>query len=291
MAGKITTNLAGNKTSNLTLAVNNSSGARTLSIPHGTVHTNSFNDSFRTAIPAGQYGSVTATWDTTTVSVPVNFYTIGYTHFTQYNTPYQSACSGTSQPVSIIYRIDLNAQYCYYHNTTRLLSSFVSAVNQNGTGVNDTTGEVLKSYAAGAMNICPTNGFPSISTFFAVDAGGNPNIQVTGTHNTVLSDASGGGSAFNNYNHGPVALLPTRPQQTEVRLFMSGGTRYSCSTKTTTTIQGVSRSARYLCPACSGHATGSQSSPAHIDMYNGISTSCSASAVGDYGYYNAIRVR
>jgi hypothetical protein len=52
------------------------------------------------------------------------------------------------------------------------------------------------------------------------------------------------------------------------------------------------RSVQDICPLCSGQATEqSLRTPAHIDMYNATSTSCSARAVGDYGYYYAIRLR
>jgi hypothetical protein len=52
------------------------------------------------------------------------------------------------------------------------------------------------------------------------------------------------------------------------------------------------RSVQDICPLCSGQATEqSLRTPAHIDMYHATSTSCSARAVGAYGYYYAIRLR
>lgn len=75
MAGKITTQLGGqNKTADVTVAVNNSQGQQMLSTPDSSAQSSdSFSDTFRTLIQAGQqYGSVTATWDSVTVSVPVN---------------------------------------------------------------------------------------------------------------------------------------------------------------------------------------------------------------------------
>jgi hypothetical protein len=155
VTGKISTQLAGQKTSNLTVVVSNSQGQQMLSTPHASSQGgSSFSDTFRTRIQGGQqYGSVTATWDTASVTAPVSFFTIGYTHFTQYNTPYHSSCSGTPQPVFVIYKMD--SQNCYYQ-TMMVVPQFASAVNLNGTGVYDSNGTntVLKAYAAGAKNVC-----------------------------------------------------------------------------------------------------------------------------------------
>jgi hypothetical protein len=51
------------------------------------------------------------------------------------------------------------------------------------------------------------------------------------------------------------------------------------------------RSVQDLCDACKYQATQSANTYAHMDMYNGQSQSCNANAVGDYGYYYAIRLR
>jgi hypothetical protein len=263
-----------------------------LSTPHASAHGgNSFSDSFRTLIQAGQqYGNVTATWDAASVTVPVSFFTIGYTHFTQYITPYHSSCSGTPQTASIIYKMD--ARYCYYR-TLKLVPQFVNSVNLNGTGVYDSNGTntVLKAYAAGARNVCSTYGFPSTQTFFSVDAGGNPLATITGTHTKVLSDATGSGSVLNKSNPPPGSLAtdPTATNTGSQPVYLWSDAILLFDQNDNNDSRGL-RSVQDLCPDCSGQAT-QQSTPAHIDMYNSTSTSCIAHAVGDYGYYYAIRLR
>jgi hypothetical protein len=294
MGGKITSQLTGQqKTNNLNVAVYNSGGSQTLSTTHNSAQAgNSFSDSFRTQLTVGQYGSVTATWDTTTVTVPVSFYMLGATHFTQYNTPYHSACTTTQVPVLIINKMD--AQNCYYQDAT-LGAPFAASVAQNGTGVVDTTTPnlVLKAYAAGAMRICPLYpGFDGQHTFFAVDTGGNTITKITGTHNKVLSDASGAGSVLNNANPPPGSIatdpLATNAGSPPIYLFDDSILLFDQNDRNDA--KGI-RAVEDLCPACSGQGQQTSSASAHIDMYNATSTSCSARAVGDYGQYNAIRLR
>ena len=292
MAGKITTHLAGQKAADLTVNLNNSQGTTMFSTPHTSAQGgNSFSDGFRTLIQAGQqYGTVTASWDTTTLSVPVSFFTIGYTHFTQYNTPYHSSCSGTPQETSVVYKMD--AQNCYYR-PVMLVPAFIDSVKLNGTGVYDANGAntVLKSYAAGAMNVCPA-GFAS-ETFFAVDAGGNPIATITGTHNKVLSDATGTPSTLNKNNPQPGSLAtdPSKTNSGSPLTYLWADSILLFDSSDRNDARGL-RSVQDLCPACRGQATQqSSNSPAHIDMYNATSSSCSARAVGDYGYYYAIRLR
>ena len=307
MAGSIKTDLTGqNKTGNLTVAINNSQGQEVLSKPHNSAQAgDSFTDTFRTLIQAGQqYGSVAVTWDIATVTIPfpASFFTIGLTHFTQYNTPYHSSCSGNPQPALLINKID--SQYCYYQDVM-LGSDFAKAVFQNGTGVWDVNGTntVLKSYDAGAKatpkNIgCPLyEGFDNRNTFFSVDAGGNPITKINGSHwSTVLSDGTGpgNGSVLNNYNP-PPGSLATDPNATNkgsppVYLWSDALLLFDQSDKNDSRWL---RSVQDLCPACAGQATEQPGAPAHIDMYNGTSQSCVAHSVGDYGsgYYYAIRLR
>ena len=298
MTGKITTQLTGqNKTSNLTVNVNNAQGVMMLSTPHYSAQGgNSFSDSFRTLIQAGQqYGSVTATWDTTSLTVPVSFFTIGYTHFTQYNTAYHSSCPGSPQSVSVIYKMD--AQYCYY-KTLMFGTDFVNSVFVNGTGVYDANGTntVLKSYAAGAMNVCYTNGFPRKRTFFSVDAGGTPITKIRGGvyPYRVASDGSALGTILNDFNP-PPGTLATDPDATNkgsLSIYLRSDAILVFDQNDNNDPRGL-RSVQDLCPDCSGQATQVPSRPAHIDVYNGTSTSCYANVVGDYGtgYYNAIRLR
>jgi hypothetical protein len=210
MAGKITTQLSGqNKTSDLKIIVNNTQGQSAFSVPtHSSAQSgNSFSDAFRKSLPVGQYGDVVATWDTVSVTVPVSFFVIGYTHFTQYNTPYHSQCSANQQAAAII---TMDAEYCYY-KTLMLGTGFLTAAGsgRNGTGVYDANGTntVLKAYSAGATTVCPlTRGFDSAHTFFAVDAGGNTITTVTGAAGNTLSDGTGAASSVNANNPRPGSL-------------------------------------------------------------------------------------
>ncbi len=306
MAGKINTQLAGQKTADLTVNLNNTQGQQMLSPPltHSSAQDgNSFSDRFRTSIqPGQQYGSVVATWDTTSVTVPVSFFTIGYTHFTQYNTPYQNdpSCSSTLQAAYIIYKMD--SQLCYYQQAM-LPSTFIAAAGpgRNGTGVT-ATNTVLKAYAAGAAKVCPPwDTLHPALTFFSVDSGGNPIQTITGAHSKVLSDATNGGSSLNKYNPLPGSLA-TDPCAT------NAGDPRNCTTIASPPVYVWSdavllfdqsdsndsrglRSVQDLCDACKYQATQSANTYAHMDMYNGQNQSCNANAVGDYGYYYAIRLR
>jgi len=296
--GKITTQLSGErKTSNLVVAVNNSQGQQMLPIQHNAAQSgNSFSDSFRRQLPPGyQFGTVTATWDTTSVSAAfsVNFFTIGLTRFTQYNTPYHSQCTANPEPVLIIYKIDRTPPgYCYYE-AAMLRSDFKDAVNQNGTGVLDMNGTntVLKAYAAGAKTVCPPGTDPN-HTFFSVDAGGNPITRVSGkNYKATLSDGTMTPSSLNQDNPlpGSVATDPTATDQGASSVYLFYDPVLLVDQNDNNDARGL-RSVQDLCPGCSGQAIQGDTS-AHIDMYNAVSNSCSARAVGDYGQYYSIRVR
>jgi hypothetical protein len=326
MAGKITTQLTGHKTGNLTVGIKNSQGQQVLSPPltHSSAQGGSsdcskdpsaqgcFSDSFRKNLTVGQYGNVVATWDTVSVTVPVSFFAIGYTHFTQYNTPYHSQCSDKQQAAAIIYKMD--SENCYY-KTLMLGHDFIDTAGsgRNGTGVYDTNGTntVLKAYSAGASNVCPlTGGFDPAHTFFSVDVGGNPITTVTGAAGNTLSDGTGASSSVNANNPRPGSLA-VDPCATNAPAWAQKG----CTSIVSPPVYLFSRSRRGssdpillfdqndtndardlrlvqdLCPACKNQATQQSSTDAHIDMYNGTSKSCSAGVVGDYGYRYAIRLR
>ena len=165
MAGKITTQLSGqNKTSNLSISANSSQGQQTSLTSHASAQSgNSFSDAFRLSLPVGQYGNVVATWDTTSVTVPVAFYVVGNTRLTQYNTPYEQNCHDSPQTAYVINKIDKAADgYCYW-KVVQLGRQFVTQVITNGTGVIGTN-EIVKAYNAGARNVCdiPTGGTSAI---------------------------------------------------------------------------------------------------------------------------------
>jgi hypothetical protein len=287
-----------NKTGTLNVVLNGT----TSSSPNTTTTTNianATNASYlltptyslqRTALSPGQYSSVVATWDDINLTIPVGFYVLGLTRFSQYNTPYESQCSGNPQTAYIFNRIDGN--YCYAKVVT-LGSTFISQVSLNGTGVIGTN-EVVKSYGAGARNICPL--FPGISsnnTFFDVDTGGRTITTITGTNNTVLSDATGTTSAINNNNPaaGSVAVLPVSSSVRQPAFpFVFGDQVLMIDANDVNDSRGP-RSVQDLCPGCDPGSFGPPNwgnTVAHIDSY---SSGQSCTGITDYGNRTAIRLR
>ncbi len=214
MSGKVSTNLTGSsKIGDLSLTIKGP-GQTTLAQHTNALAGQSFNDSLkRTSLAAGQYGSVVATWDNTTVTVPVNFYVIGFTRFSQYNVPYESQCSANPQPAWIVYQIDKSSPgYCYY-KPVFMGATFISQTRENGTGVSAANG-VLKAYAAGATGVCsPAPGGNKNNTFFAVDVGGNTITQITGAYKSVLSDGTGFPNPLTD-NNSPLGSLAVKPNNT-----------------------------------------------------------------------------
>jgi len=310
MAGNLTTQLTGSKTDTLTITVNNSQATQAFPpITHaaqGATNPNTpLSDKFRTKLPVGQYGSVTANWGTTgSVTVPMTFYMLGLTHTTQYNTPYHSQCAASPQFVWVVNNID--SKFCYYTGYD-MGSQFASQTATNGTGVDDVDagapGMIVKGYAAGASNVCPLvgDGTNRGHTFFAVDSGGHPLTGIVGAHwatdgSTVLSDAGGpgpGSTSLNNYNPQP-GTVATDPLVTN-----TGGSLYKWGDAILIFDQSDNNDGRGLrsvqdyCPRCSGQGQQTSGAHAHIDVYNGTSKSCDPNAIGDYGagQYYAIRLR
>jgi hypothetical protein len=317
MAGKVNTSLTGQKTDTLTVTVNNSQGTQAFNpITHsaqGATNPNApINDSFRTLLPAGQYGTVTASWGTSgSASASVSFYMLGLTHFTQYNTPYHSQCSANPQFVWVVSGMDPIAQkttqYCYYKGYT-MGQQFIQQTggDANGTGVDDldapAPGMIVMAYSAGAYKICPLiPGTDANHTFFAVDSGGAPLKWIVGSHwstngSTALSDGTGpgpGSTSLNNYNPQP-GTVATDPKVTNKpgSLYQWGDSILLVDQNDQNDAGGL-RSVQDLCPACTNQGQQTQTANAHIDVYNGTNPSCNASAVGDYGagQYYAIRLR
>jgi len=248
----------------------------------------SYSDSLkRTSLGVGQYGTVIATWDTLSVSVPLNFYVIGNTRFSQYNVPYENQCPQDLELAWIINKIDLNAQRCDWREVT-LSSEFVTQTSINGTGVSNAYG-VLKSYGAGARNVCPLPPPASTDgsdTFFSVDTGGAPLTKVTGSCNKVLSDGSGSPNSLVNSNpmSGTLAAFPAP----------AGNSMYACSDQILMVDQHDNAEVRTIqdtCPACKGgYGASYGNTVAHIDTFNS-SPACRPHDTTDYGNRVAIRLR
>ena len=285
MKDTVTTTVTGqNKTDNLSVVIQDSNGQTTTLATHNNVGSTSFSDSLkRTSLAVGQYGTVTATWGGLTKSVPVSFYVIGNTRFSQYNVPYESQCPANPQRAWIVYKIDSN--YCYYESAL-MGSQFISQTQKNGTGVSSGYG-VLKAYYAGARNICsPGANDDGSHTFFAVDTGGKSITKITGTCNKILSDGTGLTNPLVN-NNPPAGTLATYPVDS----------RYVCSDQIMMVDAGSDtydlRMVQDSCPGCGPGSYGGTAWPgtvAHIDTFNSSET-CNPSAIGDYGNRVAIRLR
>jgi hypothetical protein len=212
----------------------------------------SYNVAFnRPYMPADTYSSVKAIWNynaipaTATFNLTRTWLVLGTIRHSQYNTPYESACTGSLQTAWTF-----NSS-CTFTQTS-LKSDFLSQTYINGTGISQSHG-ILKystsctNYASGA-NV--QNSFLTVSS-------------ITGACNTAMS---GGVSVAtypspnvgNPYGCGDNALLVT-------------------SSNTNEAIKDVAD----YCPACSGGLNGTNG---HIDDYSS-SQACSGGAVGDLGNF------
>jgi hypothetical protein len=248
----------------------------------------------RTSLQPGEYVSVTATWDGITASTGSNFHfnVVGYTRFTQYNTPYESQCGGTTATAYVYRTYKYNPDptgklpLCSW-DKTKLNSQFITQVTRNGTGVSGAYGP-LKSW--GAIRMC---GIPlgansdGSNTFFVIA----PSVGVTGTCNGKLSDGSGTATGYNGSNPQPGSVA-TSPNP-----YGSSAT-WACSDQILL-IDSVGqndprglRRAQDECPACSG-SFGSDygNTVAHIDTYNAGQGCTAKSICNDLGNFHAIRLR
>jgi hypothetical protein len=246
----------------------------------------------RPSLPTGQYGSVTATWDQVSVNIPVFFWVFGNTYFSQYNTVYESKCNNGSATVWLA--TGKNADGTCSWKQIQLDSKFYQQVNINGTGMSNSYG-ILKPWVS-LLSICPADQ-PGMLTFtpgndltdnvfFNFSTAITPIKTVTGSCNTVLSDATYTTSSINNNNPktGSVAVYvpPTKTQSQEwtckdqILLVDSNNNNDSRDLRTAVDI----------CPKC---ADSTPQNP-HIDMYSS-SQACSARAVGPYGYFTAIKTK
>ena len=212
----------------------------------------SYNVAFnRPTWPADTYSSVKAIWNydpipaTATFNLTRAWLVLGLIRHSQYNTPYESACSGSPQAAWFF-----NTSCAF--SQTSLKSDFVSQTYINGTGVSQSHG-ILK-YSTSCTNYPP--GANSQNSFLTVS-------NITGACNSTMT---GGVSVAtypspkvgNPYGCGDNALLVT-------------------SSNTNEAVKDVVD----YCPACSGGFNGTNG---HIDDYSS-SQACSGNGVGDLGNY------
>lgn len=216
----------------------------------------SFDESLkRLGLPADTYSSVSLAWGnvSSTFTFPTPVKVLGVIRYSQYNTPTESACTGTAA-VAFIYNNNIN---CTMTPVT-LNSQFQNQVYINGTGISNNHG-ILKFIgnncaAQRAQNPLSTQR----NTFLVV-----PNV--TGSCNTRMQAGTS------------VAIFPnprtaeSTDNQCNARRDLVDGSNNIFSNKLV---------ADY-CPACSGGFGGTAG---HIDSYSS-SAACSGGAVGDLGNF------
>ncbi len=205
----------------------------------------------RPSMPADTYSSVKAIWNysslpaTSTFNLSRTWRVLGTIRHSQYNTPYESSCTGSPQTAWTF-----NSS-CTFTQTT-LKSDFVSQTYINGTGASQSHG-VLK-YSTSCSNY--PSGANSQNSFLTVSS-------ITGACNTTLT----GGIS--------VATYPSP----------NTGNPYSCGDNillvTSSNVNEAIKDAADYCPACSGGYNGTNG---HIDDYSS-SQACSGSGVGDLGNF------
>lgn len=205
----------------------------------------------RPYMAADTYSSVEAIWNydpipaTATLQLSPGWLVLGSVRHSQYNSPYESACTGTPQTAWTF-----NSS-CTFTQVS-LKSDFVSQTYINGTGVSQSHG-ILK-YSKSCTNY--PQGANSQNSFLTVSS-------ITGACNTTMV---GGVS---------VATYPSP----------NVGNPYGCGddillVTSSNTNEAVKNAADY-CPACSGGFNGTNG---HIDDYSS-SQACSGNAVGDLGNF------
>jgi hypothetical protein len=215
-------------------------------------YTLSFN---RPSMAADTYTTLTATWNgiSTTYTLTRVWTVEGVLRHSQYNTPSESACSGTATTAWVF------TSSCTFTQTT-LRSDFMSQVFTNGSGTSISYG-ALQYEPSGVCNGTRPTGSTDQNSFEMVSA-------ITGSCGTAVS----GG-----YN-GTVAVNPNPA--------LIGG-QYVCGDNilevTSSNAGEALKTVADFCPACSNTATflGTQG---HIDDYSSAAY-CSAGAVGDLGNF------
>lgn len=209
----------------------------------------------RPAMPVDTYTSVTAKWNagsnpaSATFSLPRTWTVLGIFRHSQYNTPTESACTGSPQTAWVF---NLSCKF----TQVSLKSDFVLQTFTNGSGQSLGYGDLQYNNGHTCSGKYP-NGATTQNSFLQV-------ATITGSCGTPVI---GGGSVATNPNPAIVGGL------------------YVCQDNILlVTSQNVNQAIKHVadfCPACSGQFNGTLG---HIDDYSS-SASCSAHSVGDYGNF------
>ncbi len=243
----------------------------------------------RTQLPSSTaFGSVTATWDEMSVTMPLDFWVFGQVFFSQYNTTYEDVCISKypDTPITVWVASALNTSTgtCTW-NTIQVNPTFSDQTIMNGSGISvSNPNVVLKPYSIWKHPPCPKpTGPPAGPYFISIDTMGNTLTTVTGQCGTVVSDATNTPSAFTNNNPAPPAgtgsLATVAPGPSQ------GGGGWLCADQVLLVDSLNRNDPRGLrtvvdeCPICVGN---------HIDMYSS-SHGCKGHDVGNYGTLTAIK--
>jgi hypothetical protein len=241
-----------------------SSGSLSITLNGTNQHTFSYNSGSaigpgsyqvsipRPSLPPDTYTSLTATWAANgpisgNFSLSRPWWVLGLVRHSQYNTPYESACTGFNQ---LAWTYDNSCTF----TAVQLKSDFVSQTEVNGTGALLHYG-ILKFDDGSCAGHYPPGANSSNSL--------RPVSSITGSCNTVLV---GGDAVATNPN--PVLI-----------------TSYKCGDNILLVTAGngnqALKHALDYCPACN---TGYNGTNGHIDDYSSTQA-CSAHQVGDYGNF------
>ncbi len=219
-----------------------------------------------TAVPPDTYSTADGTWDANlpggsgeqSVNVPsVTFAKewiyLGLTRFSQYNTPYESQCSGGTQQMYVFDRSS-----CTYISG-QLNSQFVSKTQLNGTGMSINYGLLKPLGSTNAGKLCKGKlpaGASSLNTFVQVST-------VTGSCNTAITA-----------NHS-VATWPNPNGKEEPPALLLCKDSLNLDNSDNTT--AYTRVVADKCPACIDGG--------HIDSYTDNQACDAHGAIGDLGNY------
>jgi len=216
----------------------------------------------RPSIAKGVYDALKVKWNASTPPVfgklsPSRAWNVlGTIRYSQYNTPVESACTGSPAAVWVVDSLTA----CNFTATT-LDSAFAAQVNVNGTGSSTAYG-IVKTGAATSLRRSCRGHFPPGATL------SNSYLQVpsvTGSCNSVLTAGTS------------VATHPT------LGLACGAGLAVVQSNNTN---QG-NKSRADTCPACNGGFNGTDG---HIDSYT-ADQACTAHDVGDLGNFWTVQTR
>lgn len=217
-------------------------------------------------VTADKYTSVDGTWATNIESVDALSYTLtspwiyfGYVRYTQYNVPYESACSGAPGGAWLV------TTSCTF-TKIGLNSTFTSQAWLNGTGVSTSYG-ILKN--AAAVNLGDQKGpckgkYPSGAIGHGTTGGNTFEIvsSITGSCNKTLVDNQ---SAAVPASGSPLKSVP-----------LSGLAALSCGDQlnldTGNNVSAYGRTAADLCSACSNSSTFTGGTVGHVDSYSSSQT-------------------